>query len=91
MFLHNIPLLHIVGYKVFFFILSVLIFTRLYLVYHAPNTVDALHRAVMIQTLAGTTEPQNNPLKVIETCHAIVAFAMAAGFFTIVIRGKKIL
>lgn len=89
MFLLRLPILHLVMYKIILFFASFLLFAYLYRRYHSPTVVDAIYHSAMVQTLTGTTEPQNKQLKILETIHAIFAYMMIAGFFSIVIHKKR--
>ena len=77
--------IEIVQWKVaiFFFLLAV--FTLLYRQHHA-TLVDAVHHSTMIQTLTGTSDPKKREMKILESIHSILAYALTAGFFVVLIH-----
>lgn len=80
--------IEIVQWKVAIFFFLVAVFTLLYRQHHA-TLVDAVHHSTMIQTLTGTSEPKKRDLKILESIHSVIAYALTAGFFVVLIHHTK--
>ncbi len=80
--------IEIVQWKVAIFFFLVAVFTLLYRQHHA-TLVDAVHHSAMIQTLTGTSEPKKRQLKILESIHSVMAYALTAGFFVVLIHHTR--